>query len=242
MLLIKISMMILWANETQQKLIARYQDKIIINPRERKEPVSIKMDITDLNAILSLNKARIPTIITKLRKMRSESDNQIYNQSEIVKSEKYEFSKGILITKINEQYTKAKSTCEQKSNTASLPRPTPKEIDDFVKLIKELGVKAQILPAFTIGSDLIMTGNGRTLVESPNTGEYYKNIFYLSPENVYESLVDEAAKIAKGDVICLVDLQEEKKSKFHMKLFSTNSKLYEKNMVMIGIFGTVSSH
>ena len=213
---------------TEQKLIPRYQDKIIINPGSRRSPITKIMDITELNSLLDLNKERIPTTLTKLRKLIAGNDGGLYDEDMIVTSEKYEFTKNKYITKIKESYNKAKYTCELKSTTATLPRPTTTELEEFAKLIKELEVTAQPLPAFKISSDIIMTGNGNTLMDVPDARNYYNNMFYLSPENVYEELTTDNAQKAEGDVICLVDKQQEKLTKYHMSIFKKNSKMLEK--------------
>ena len=108
---------------TQQKLIPRYQDKTIINPGSRRSALTRIMDITELNALLELSKERIPITLTKLRKLIAGNDDQLYDKDTIVKSEKYEFSKGKYITVITEAYNKAKHTCELKSTNAHLPLP-----------------------------------------------------------------------------------------------------------------------
>ena len=104
----------------------------------------------------------------------------------------------------------------------------PTEVEEFAKLIKELQVTVQPLPAFKISSDIIMTGNGYTLLDTVDARNYYNNMFYLSPENVYEELSTSDAQETKGNVICLVDKKEEKTTRYHMNLFKKNTKSFEK--------------
>ena len=212
---------------TDQRLIKRYAEKKIINPSSMKSPITSILDITEYNALLELTKLRIPVMLSKLRARIQKNDNKIYNQTMLVKSEMYEFSKGKFIANIKAPYKKVKQTCESMSMNARLPTPTSKEVEALVELIKEMKVTAQVLPGYVIATDLVMVGNGYSLIDEPEAKEFFKNIFYLNAENEYATLSGDTAQAADGQQICLIDKQTEKMSNFHQTIFKENVKIME---------------
>ena len=224
---INILILITCFHSVVNKLVQKYEDKLIINPYAKNNPINHYYNLSEFKKLLDITKVRLDNTKHKLIELIAERNDNLYESSDLAISGAYPSSYNYMINILDTKLDKSFATCNKLDPNSKLMTPlSTDDFEKFGKLLKSLDVTGQPLHVIKSGLGLISIDTEDIIVQEPTAGRIYSDYVVTVSQSGTIQSTTKADADTDAKIICLSPLRDYRINSYELNKYKTNSEIY----------------